>query len=41
MTTKPGFFCENKVSLAPAKATCPSVEVDMKGSLQIDDIDPG
>lgn len=37
MTTKPGSFCENEVSLPPAKATCPSMEVDMKESLQIDD----
>lgn len=41
MTTKPGFFCENEVSRATAKATCQSVEVDMKASLQIDDIDSG
>lgn len=33
MTTNPGSFCENEVSLTPAKATCQSVEVDMKESL--------
>lgn len=41
MTTTPGSFCENEGSLAPAKATCPSVEVDMKESLWTDDIDSG
>lgn len=39
MTTKPGSFCENEGSLAPAKATCPSVEVDVKESLWTDDRD--